>query len=236
MEATENPSGDEDGVLLCPGTSESDAPWFVTFRYDPSGYVKDDESKSLDAAKILETLRRGNAEGNKERLSRGWDTLHLVGWVRPPYYDAVTHNLTWSAEASGTHGLVVNHSVRLLGRGGVLHAELIIEPAQLSTAIPRFDEAIGGASFVKGQGYSEWRPGDKVAAYGLTALVAGAAAVKLGLFGKLWQLIAALFITIWKLLVVAVLGVAGWVRSLFSGKKRRSKEQAGGSAPGTGPS
>lgn len=224
MELTENPPGDNDGILLCPASDETNLPWFVMFRYDASGYVKDDESKSLDAAQILETLRRGNAEGNKERISRGWDTLHIVGWETPPYYDPLTHNLTWAANVSSSQGVSINHSVRLLGRGGVLHAELVIDPKELSTAMPRFAEALAGTTFVKGQTYSEWRPGDKLAEYGLTALIAGgagAAAVKLGLFGKLWKLVAALFIAVWKLLVVTVLGVVGWIRSLFRRKTKK---------------
>jgi len=38
---------------------------------------------------------------------------------------------------------------------------------------------IGGFSYSSGYKYAEWRSGDKVAAYGLTALVAGGAGVAL---------------------------------------------------------
>jgi uncharacterized membrane-anchored protein len=50
-----------------------------------------------------------------------------------------------------------------------------------------------GFSYKSGKTYAEFRPGDKIAQYGLAALIgggAGAAAVKLGLFGALWKFIA----------------------------------------------
>jgi uncharacterized membrane-anchored protein len=81
---------------------------------------------------------------------------------------------------------------------------------------------IGATRFVSGQRYSEWREGDKVAAFGLVALVAGGAGLaagKLGLLGKLWKLVAAMVVAIWKLAAVAVAGLIAWIKSLFKKKK-----------------
>ena len=230
LEATENPSsGDEQGLLLCRGNSTADGvggAWFVVFSYDASGYVKDDEKSKLDADAILASLRDGNEMGNRERRSRGWEPLTIDGWVRPPYYDQTTHNLTWSTkvhgESEGPEAASVNHSVRLLGRGGVMHADLVIDPDILATTIGEFDQVVAGTTFLPGNTYGEWRQGDKVAAYGLTALVAGgagAAAVKLGLFPKLWKLILAIFLAAKKLIILAVVAVLGFLKSLFGKKK-----------------
>jgi uncharacterized membrane-anchored protein len=209
MELTQNPPNDQnEGVLLCPAANPSEDPWFVVFSYDPSGYVRDDESAKLDADKILGVLRKGTEASNKERRSRGWSTLSIDGWVRPPFYDTATHNLTWSMKATSEGVAVVNHSVRLLGRSGVLQANLVIGPEQLETAVPAFDAVINETSFLTGHTYAEWREGDKIAAYGLTALVAGGVAAKFGLLGKLWKLIA-----------VGAAGVLAWIRSLFGRKK-----------------
>ena len=223
--ATENPpSGDEEGVLVCTdgGDEARRQSWFVVFSYDPSGYVKDDEKGKLDADAILATLREGTEAGNKERRARGWETLTLEGWVRPPYYDSATHNLTWSTRGRAeSTGASVNHSVRLLGRGGVLHADLVLEPEQLASALERFDDVIAGTEFRAGNTYAEWRSGDKVAEYGLTALVAGgacAAAMKLGLFGKLWKLLLAFALAAKKLIVLVVVAIGGGLRSLFRKK------------------
>ncbi len=222
MEMTENPyNGSEVGALTCetaiPGNPAETEVWFVIFEYDGTGYVKDDEKETLDAAKILGTLREGQAAGNVERRKRGWEELEIGGWMREPYYDEETNNLTWSVSVLASGDTSVNHSVRLLGRGGVLKADLVSDPSGFTLAMPTFTEIVDGTIFVPGQKYSEWRDGDKVAAYGLTALVAGGAGVaaaKLGLFGKLWKLLAASA----KLVIVGLIAVGAFIKKLFTGK------------------
>ena len=195
LEATENiASGNERGVVMCQ-SGESATPWFVLFSYDESGYVRDDEGSSLDADAILESVRRGTEEGNRERKRRGWGTMSVEGWATKPFYNSTTNNLTWAITAHDeTGGRTVNHSVRLLGRGGVMHADLVASPAELNALVPTFDGMIAGFTYTPGHKYAEWRQGDKVAAYGLTALVAGGAGVALaksGLLVKFWKLIVA---------------------------------------------
>jgi uncharacterized membrane-anchored protein len=227
MEFTENPvNGNEVGALTCespvPGNPAESETWFVIFEYDAGGYVKDDEKTTLDGDKILATLREGQAQGNKERRRLGWEELTIGGWIREPYYDQATNNLTWAVSVLATEDTSVNHSVRLLGRGGVLKADLVSDPNGFALALPTFDEVIGMTEFVSGQTYAEWRDGDKVAAYGLTALVAGgagAAAVKLGLFGKLWKVLAGAA----KLVVLGVVAAGVWLKNLFT---RKSEERS----------
>ncbi len=216
MLATENPpSGDELGVMLCSESEESD-PWFVVFSFDDSGYVRDTDAGDLDADAILQSFRDGTAEANKERIRRGWAPVNITGWVREPYYDPRTHNLTWAMQASTEgEGGSVNHSVRLLGRAGVMKADLVVDPAQLTSTLPAFDRMVASHAFLPGRRYSEWREGDKLAGYGLTALIAGGAGVaaaKSGLLGKLL-----------KVIFVAVAGFLAWVRSLFSRRKGQDR-------------
>lgn len=224
MLATQNPpSGNERGILLCENPDDAEDHYFVVFTYDPSGYVRDDEGKKLDAEKILTTIRSGNEEGNKERRRLGWSTLTIDDWVRAPFYDAQTNNLTWSLRLSDEdQESTVNHSVRLLGRGGVMHVDLVTGDEQLASAVPAFESMLTGFTYVEGQRYAEWRDGDKMASYGLTALVAGgagAAAVKLGLFGKLWKVIAGFFAAAGKFIVVALVAIGAKMRSVFSRKE-----------------
>lgn len=195
MELTQNPaSGHERGVVLCQTDSTQESqPWFVLFSYDPSGYVKDDERDQLDADAMLASIRRATDEGNKERRQRGWGGLTIESWVSRPHYDVVTHNLTWALSARDDSGAVtVNNSVRLLGRSGVMHVDLVTSQAQLPVVLPRFDQVVGGFEYVAGSRYAEWRAGDKVASYGLTALVAGGAGailVKTGLLARFWKVL-----------------------------------------------
>jgi uncharacterized membrane-anchored protein len=184
--------------------------------------VKDDEKGQLDANAILSSLKKGNERGNEERRKRGWATLDLLGWSTPPRYDPVTNNLTWAIRASSEGSEVINHSVRLLGRKGVMDADLVLGPAQISSAVPEFDSLLAGFEFSQGNRYAEWVKGDKVAAYGLTALVAGgvgAAAVKSGALGKLWKLLA----------VGVLAGLAGLKRilgAIFGSKQPETQPSA----------
>jgi uncharacterized membrane-anchored protein len=234
LELTHNlPSGNELGALYCEDRSASGGRWFVIYTYDPSGYVRDDEKGSLDSDAILASIRHATEESNRELRARGWEEMTVEGWVRPPHYDETTHNLTWSFTGrSSRGGETTNHSVRLLGRGGVLHADLVLEPNQLATAVPDFDQIVAGTSFLPGSRYSEWRNGDKVASYGLTALVAGGAgaiAVKTGLFAKLGKLLVGLAVALWKVLAAAVLGFVAMLKSLFKRKPKKDSVSSSGS-------
>ena len=209
LEATQNnASGNERGVLLCPANGTSDT-WFVLFSYDESGYVRDDEGSSLDADAILKSVRNGTEAGNRERKRRGWATLTVDGWATKPFYDRATNNLTWAITAHDNEGgRTVNHSVRLLGRGGVMHADLVTSPDALTALVPTFNGTIRGFTYTSGFKYAEWRSGDKVAAYGLTALVAGGAGVALVKSG--------LLVKFWKLIVIGFAAAVGALKRLWS--------------------
>lgn len=204
MEALENPAtGTEVGFL-----KPIDEDWFVVFEYDESGHVKDDEKDSIDADAILASLREGNEAGNEERRKRGWETIELVGWMQPPHYDEATHNLEWATRARAAGGgESMNFNTRLLGRTGVMRVTLVGAPEDLDVALPKFRALLGGYDFNPGQRYAEYRSGDKLAEYGLTALIAGgvgAGLAKSGLLGKLW-----------KFLAVGAIALAGAAKRLF---------------------
>ena len=71
--------------------------------------------------------------------------------------------------------MVVNYNTRLLGRRGVMTVSLVVDPNQVAATVPAFNDLLKSYSFNSGQGYAEFRAGDKIAKYGLTALVAGGA-------------------------------------------------------------
>ena len=191
LELTQNPTnGSELGILL-PESAEAGR-WFVVFDFNSIGYVKDDEKDKLDADDMISSIREGTEAANEERQRRGWATMSIVGWRTPPFYDTRTNNLTWAITGSGQDGNVVNYSVRLLGRRGVMNVDLVLSPEEVDAVVPAFEKVLGGFTFKPGSRYAEFVQGDKVAAYGLTALVAGgagAALAKSGLLGKLWKAI-----------------------------------------------
>ena len=195
MEMLQNPvGGDEQGVVL--GETETGETWFVIFSFNPTGYIKDDEKDSLDAEAILDSIREGTEAANEARRKRGWSILDVKGWHSEPFYDASTHNLTWAILGGGSDGEVVNHSVRLLGRRGVMNADLVTDPENVAAALASFDEVVSGFDYKPGERYREFTRGDRVAEIGLTALVAGGAGVALAKSGFLKQFGKALLLGI----------------------------------------
>jgi uncharacterized membrane-anchored protein len=100
---------------------------------------------------------------------------------------------------------------------------LVVQPDQLAETLPTFRNLLTGYSFQTGETYAEYRPGDRIAKYGLGALVLGGAAVgaaKLGLFAWL-----AVFLKKgWKLVVVAFAAVASFFKKMFSGRSAKTSE------------
>jgi uncharacterized membrane-anchored protein len=208
--AGEPTSGNELGLLR--PTNHS---WSVIFEFSAEGYVKDDEKNNLDADKILQEIKSANAEANKERIKNGNAPLEVVGWEQPPKYDGTTHNLEWCIRGTSEDHAILNYNTRLLGRKGVMEVVLIVDPEKLPETMPAFRNVLANYSFQTGQTYAEYRPGDKVAKYGLAALVVGGAAVgaaKLGLFTSLLLLFKKAF----KLVIVAVVAIIASIKKLLA--------------------
>ena len=208
MEAMQNPtSGDEMGFL-----APTEGEWFIVFEYDDSGHIADDEKAELDGDAILKTLREGQKAGNKEREKRGWDTLEITGWMQAPHYDAESHNLEWGTKLKSSTGSEnVNYNSRLLGRTGVMSATLVGNEKAIQEGMATYKDILKKHSFVPGQKYAEFRAGDKVAKYGLTALITGGAAavaLKTGILQKFW-----------KLIVLAVAAGAAGLKKFFTRNK-----------------
>lgn len=209
-------SGGELGLV-----SSTNRDWSVIFTFSDIGYVKDNDKDSLNADKLLDAIKRGTAEANKERARAGHPPIEVVGWEFPPKYDETTHNLEWAIRGSVEGRPLLNYNTRLLGRKGVMEVVLVVDPDQLNTTLPTFRSLLTGFSFETGQSYAEYRPGDKIAKYGLGALVLGGAAVGAAKLGLLTWL--AVFLKKgWKLVVVAFAAVASFFKKLFTGRSAKS--------------
>lgn len=101
---------------------------------------------------------------------------------------------------------------------------LVTDPEELAVAKPRVASLLGGFSYQQGSRYAEFIKGDKVAEYGLAALIAGgagAAAAKFGLFAKLGKLLARGA----KLIVVGIAALFAAIRRLLGlGPKKETTE------------
>lgn len=199
-------------VMVAPQNME----WMAYLEFSDEGYVKDNEK--IDAPALLKTLQSNTESANAERRSRGWPELHLIDWATPPVYNTTTKRLEWATTLESKDGRAVNFSTKILGRRGVTTVIMVTDPANLQAAESNLDNILTGYSFNAGETYADWRSGDKVAEYGLAALIVGgvaAVAAKKGLFSVLAGFLAAS----WKFIMIGVVAAATWVRNLFARKR-----------------
>ena len=198
LELMGNPPRDNH-YLIAP----SNLDWFAVFSFDPVGYVKDDEK--IDAAALLDSLKKGDEPGNEERKRLGMAPIYTDGWHVPPHYDSNSKRLEWGMRLRDEKGSMhVNYTSRLLGRSGVMSAVLVSSPQTLNDDMKAFNGALASYQFNAGEQYAEFKSGDKIAEYGLAALVVGgaaAAAAKAGLFKSLGKFL-------W--VIVGGAAMAGW--------------------------
>jgi len=174
--------------------------WFGILQFVNEGYVKDDEKIDPDA--LLASLKEGNRKNNEEKRKQGLVILNLEGWYFPPRYDYETKRIEWGTKlrSETDNSVTINVTTKILGRSGHVSAILVSNPEELDKDIIDFKLAIKNFDYISGEKYSEWTQGDRVAAYGLGALVLGgaaAAAMSKGGFKLIWIAIVGIFAAVW---------------------------------------
>lgn len=192
--------------------------WCVIIEFEEDGYVKDDDADTIDYAKLLKEMQEGTRKANKERVKEGYPAVELIGWAKPPRYDKQTHKFYWAKElrfgdSEGENTL--NYNLRLLGRRGILVLNAVAGMGQFPEIEKATPEILNMVNFNEGHRYADYTPGsDKIAAYGLAALVAGGIAAKTGLLKGL--LVALLAMK--KFLIIAVVAIGAIIKRLISGR------------------
>lgn len=195
-----------------------DLDWFAVFSFDSTGYVKDDEK--IDPGELLKSLKDSDAPANEERKRLGLSPLYTVGWEVPPHYDTDTKRLEWGLRLkSEGERFTVNYTSRLLGRTGVMSAILVADPQTLTKDTQAFKAGLKEFSYVAGERYSEFKPGDRVAEIGLAALVLGGAAAVATKKG-FWAAIVAFFAAFWKIIIGIGVAALAWLGSMFKKKQQ----------------
>src|ERR1700694_1759978 len=88
-----------------------------------------------------------------------------------------------------------------------MKVDLVASPEEYATITPEFNSLIAGFNYSQGSRYADFRAGDKVAKYGLAALIAGGAGavlLKTGLLAKLW-----------KPIMLGLVALAGFIKKIF---------------------
>ncbi|MGA2787527.1 MAG: DUF2167 domain-containing protein [Verrucomicrobiota bacterium] len=192
--------------------------WVVTISYADDGYVKDDDASKINYDKLLKKMQDATRENNQARTAKGYPAIELVGWAAPPRYDAATHKLYWAKELKFGHQAdnTLNYDIRILGRRGVLVLDAVASMSQLGEIEKQTPQILSMVDFSGGSRYADFDPKvDKVATYGIAALVAGGIAAKLGFFKLIWVFLLAAK----KFVIIAFVAVVAWFRKIF-GKGR----------------
>ncbi len=211
-----NPQGPKTLGMIVPSEQSVLDPqaWAVVVTYTDDGYVKDSDAGKIDYTKLLKEMQEGTREASKEREKAGYPSIELVGWATPPHYDKETHKMYWAKEIrfGGTPANTLNYNIRVLGRGGVLVLNAVAPMSSLSDIEEQVPALVKMADFDSGKRYADFNGStDKVAAYGLAALVAGGIAAKAGLFKVLWVGLLALK----KFIIIGFIAMAGFIKKLF---------------------
>ncbi len=220
VEVWGNPPGQDKLGMLFPAeqTPFDEGAWGVTIDYEEEGYVSDEDVDDINYADLLETMQEDTADASAQRVQMGYEPVELVGWAAQPYYDKTSHKMHWAKEIKFGEGETVNtlnYNIRVLGRKGVLILNFIAGMDQKTIIDQQLNTVLAMAEFNPDSRYGDFNPDiDKVAAYGLGALVAGKVVAKTGL-------IAAALIFLKKFGVIIFIALAALFGRLF---KRRKAE------------
>ncbi|WP_293368686.1 DUF2167 domain-containing protein [Nevskia sp.] len=220
MEALGN-SVDKRFVGLIFPVGQPDANWMMTLDFDPAGYIRDDDAREWNADDMLKSLREGTLAGNERRRALGYPGLEVTQWIEPPNWDAANQRLVWSLEARDIGAEVgapgtVNYNTYVLGREGYFEMNLITSSAEIERYKPDARSLLAAVAFDEGKRYADFKPDtDKVATYGLAALVGGVAAKKLGLLAVIGVFLAKFA----KVIILAVAGFGALAAKFVRGKK-----------------
>lgn len=190
-----NPPGAATGVLgmvFPKGKSFTDNTWSAVITFEDTGYVSDEDAKTIDYNEMLANMKAADEEQAPATRAEGYPAGILQNWAQAPTYDATKHSLVWARDIKfdGMPQDTLNYDIRLLGRSGVLSMNILADMSQLAEVREAAKTFANVGSFRTGARYADYNAStDKKAEYGIAGLVAagGAAAVakKVGLFAIL---------------------------------------------------
>ena len=115
-----------------------------------------------------------------------------------------------------------------------MNVDLVLGPDQYTGIVPQFNTLMNTFQFRQGNRYADFISGDKVATYGLTALIAGgagAAALKTGLLAKMWKFIIVIVLALKKAIIFVIIGLGAAIKKLWSWFRARKQKEGIESLP-----
>jgi len=166
LERMKNPVPDGLVGILAPESGK----WWAILTYADIGYVKNADQERLDPAAVLKAVQKQSEMQNSERAEKGMTSIVSVNWERSPVYDAEAHSLEWALRAETQSSKVVNDTMLLLGRRGVLEI-ITVRPYEASSDSSPLQQLARNIAFKEGQRYTDYGNGDKIADVNLSQLI-----------------------------------------------------------------
>ena len=209
------------GMVLANPAVDSESRWMVLISYTDSGHIMDDDAKNWKSDDLLDNLRKGTEEGNVIRKERGFPTLSILGWIEKPHYDEQSNRLLWSiktlSQGATLDNASINYNTLALSKEGYISMNLVsnLNRIEQEKVVPK--TLLSSLHFSEGNQYVDFNAKtDKVAEYGLAALITGIAAKKLGLFA----LAAGVLLKFSKVILISLAGVGYY----FSRRKKTAQK------------
>ena len=218
-----NPASPEVLGMVFPADSDptNEDAWAVVVTFEESGYVKDDDAKSINYDDLLKDMQESTKAHNEQRVKAGYSAIELLPWGEPPSYDAETHKMFWAKRLrfGDAKTVTLNYNVRALGRKGVLVLNAVSSDDQLKIVASGSKQILAKTEFTSGNRYEDFSSssGDKVAAYGIAGLVAGGILLKSGFFKLLLVFI--------KPILIGGAVVVGVLAKIFMGRSAKKDPQ-----------
>ncbi len=149
--------------ILAPDSTK----WFAVIEYSGTGYVKDTDASQLDASAMLKKVQKLIARQNAANSTNSSPAIASADWELKPVYNPAQNKLEWAIRAAN----VVNYSVRLLGRRGVLEV-VAVQPYQTDFDLVPLRDIVNGIFFKDGERYSDYKLGDTLAKASMAQLAA----------------------------------------------------------------
>ena len=175
------------------------------------GFIKGDDWSNVDTNDFLQEMIENSKENNKERIKNGYKTVSNISWHITPNFNKDLGYVFYSLLVEFDDGTeTYNSTAMILGRKGYTDLTFLFRENIAHLMPSEIDKVVKNFIYSTGAQYTDYKSGDKVAAYGVGALVAGSLGIKglaktgalavLAAFAKkLWFIILLPFIFLFRL-------------------------------------
>jgi uncharacterized membrane-anchored protein len=215
----ENPPGAKPLGMIVPADKSvlSPSSWAVVITYNNDGYVKDSDASKIDYTSLLQQMQKATRQASQTRVEHHYPSIELIGWAAPPVYDKDTHKMYWAKEIhfGDSRNNTLNYNIRVLGRRGVLVLNAVAPMSLFPQIQAQTPDVVKMVDFADGNRYADFnRSTDKVAAYGLAALVLGGIAAKAGFF----KILLVALLAAKKFIIIGLIAVAAFLKKFLKRK------------------